>query len=217
MEISAARWPSRKPSWKCLEDSTIATDISLDVRRYGYRSVVTPSDLYHAHPAIWPFSSHFADYHARHARALPRPVYVGNPMPAEINSVLENYLRIHAIFVYNDPRDWGLDLTVLMDLLLSHGGCLGTLSEHNGNTSRPNRGYQQQGQPRVWYSNPDQWWAAEWPLPRIGQGGFRAASGRGMGDHDGRHLRKRSVRQTFTGHLRVRRAHLDEGARVLLR
>lgn len=39
----------------------------------------------------------------------------------------------------------------------------------------PNKGYQQDGQPPLFFSNPDLWFAADFELPRLGQGGFRAA------------------------------------------
>lgn len=37
-------------------------------------------------------------------------------------------LRIDAVFVYNDPRDWGLDAQIIKDVLLSERGILGTFS-----------------------------------------------------------------------------------------
>lgn len=84
-------------------------------------------------------------------------------------------MKIDSIFVYNDPRDWGLDLTLIIDLLLSHRGYIGTLSGKNGLSDLPNKGYQQDGQPPVFFSNPDLWFAADFSLPRLGQGAFRAA------------------------------------------
>jgi HAD-hyrolase-like len=84
-------------------------------------------------------------------------------------------LRIDAIFVFNDPRDWGLDATIILDLLLSREGILGTISPKNGKPALPNRGYLQDGQPVLYLSNPDLWWAAKFHLPRLGQGAFRAS------------------------------------------
>ena len=84
-------------------------------------------------------------------------------------------LEIDSIFVYNDPRDWGLDLAIIIDLLLSHRGYIGTLSGKNGLSDLPNNGFQQDGQPPLFFSNPDLWFAADFPLPRMGQGAFRAA------------------------------------------
>ena len=90
-------------------------------------------------------------------------------------SNLSKSLKIDSIFVYNDPRDWGLDLAVIIDLLLSHRGYLGTRSGKNGLQELSNNGYQQDDQPPLFFSNPDLWFAADFCLPRMGQGAFRAA------------------------------------------
>jgi HAD superfamily hydrolase (TIGR01456 family) len=135
------------------------------VSRYGFEHVVTPGDIITAHPEIWPFSKVFASYYQEFAR----------PLPTAITSDPSKSLKIDAVFVYNDPRDWALDTTVILDLLLSSKGVFGTLSDKNGNKSLPNQGYQQDGQPPLYFSNPDLWWAAKYHLPRLGQGGFREA------------------------------------------
>lgn len=133
---------------------------------YGYTSVVMPGDLYAAYPDLWPFSKQQLDFYRSVARPLPRPIDPEDP---------GNSLKIDAIFVFNDPRDWGLDATIILDVLLSRQGILGTFSEKNGNVDLPNHGYLQDGQPALYYANPDLWWAAKWHLPRLGQGGFREA------------------------------------------
>lgn len=135
--------------------------------RYGFKNVVTPSDICTQHPEIWPFSKAFKFYHGRmsHAQPLPKPINPSDP---------SNSLKIDAIFVYNDPRDWGLDSTIILDCLLSREGIIGTLSSKNGNPDLPNQGYQQDGQPPIFFSNPDLWYAADFALPRLGQGGFIA-------------------------------------------
>lgn len=133
---------------------------------YGYANVVTPGDIYAAHPEIWPFSRHFKDYYRSFARPLLKPVDPASP---------ENSLKIDAVFVYNDPRDWGLDIQLLIDVMLSRQGILGTSSPKNGDTSLPNHGFLQDGQPHLYFSNPDLLWAANYPLSRLGQGAFRRA------------------------------------------
>lgn len=103
-----------------------------------------------------------------YGRPLPRPLHdphAQSPGP----------LKIDAIFIFNDPRDWALDTQLILDLLLSQNGVLGTISPLNNNPSLPNRGYQQDGQPPLYFSNPDLFWAAKYHLPRLGQGGFREA------------------------------------------
>ncbi|KAF2757407.1 HAD-superfamily hydrolase [Pseudovirgaria hyperparasitica] len=126
--------------------------------RYGFKNVIMPCDIFAADPTVMPFSSAQLSVHKRHAQPLL------DPLPP-----------ISTILVFNDPRDWALDLQLITDLLLSKGGQLGTLSTLNNNTDLPNRGYQQDGQPQLWFSNPDLLWAAKHPLPRFGQGGFREA------------------------------------------
>ncbi|OAP61156.1 TIGR01456 family HAD hydrolase [Fonsecaea erecta] len=87
----------------------------------------------------------------------------------------EDSLKIDAVFVYNDPRDWGLDMQVILDVMLSREGIMGTYSSKNGDLSLPNSGFLQDGQPTLYFSNPDLLWAADYHLSRLGQGGFREA------------------------------------------
>ncbi|KAJ5137474.1 hypothetical protein N7526_003707 [Penicillium atrosanguineum] len=124
--------------------------------QYGFKNVVTPGDIFMANPSVWPFSKNFSDYYKTFARPLPKPLDPTDPTKG---------LKIDAVFVFNDPRDWALDTQ----------GHVGTLSEKNGRVDLPNHGYQQDGQPHLYFSNPDLWWAAAYPLPRLGQGGFREA------------------------------------------
>lgn len=127
--------------------------------RYGLGArVVTPGDIWAAHPDIWPFSHLLKDYYTKHARPLP-----------------EGPLKIDAMFVFSDPHDWALDTQLFLDLLLSEKGVVGTLSLKNGDNSLPNRGWYKDGQPKLVFSNPDMFWASSYPQSRLGQGGFRAA------------------------------------------
>ncbi|PWY96583.1 aspartyl-tRNA synthetase [Aspergillus sclerotioniger CBS 115572] len=132
---------------------------------YGFKNVVTPGDIYMANPSIWPFRS-FKDYYENITKPLPNPKDPSDPSRG---------LKIDAIFVFNDPRDWALDAQIITDILLSSEGVIGTISEKNGRSDLPNRGFQQDGQPHLYFSNPDLWWAAAYHLPRLGQGGFREA------------------------------------------
>ena len=77
--------------------------------------------------------------------------------------------------VFNDPRDWGLDCQLLLDVMLSSRGIVGTHSRKNGRKDLDNHGYQSDGQPALYFSNPDLLWASAYPLSRLGQGGFREA------------------------------------------
>lgn len=134
--------------------------------QYGFKTVITPADILTAYPSVWPFSQQFIPFYSPFSRPLPAPIDPTSPSTS---------LKVDAIFVYNDSRDWGLDIQVIKDVLLSRNGILGTLSEKNGDSKLPNRGYQQDNQPPLYFSNPDLLWAAQYPLPRLGQGALREA------------------------------------------
>ncbi|OTB09086.1 hypothetical protein M426DRAFT_51357 [Hypoxylon sp. CI-4A] len=132
-------------------------------REYGFRNVVTSSDLVAADGSIHPFPEMTSAHHAQHGR-------VSNVLLAAKKTA-----PIAAILCWTSPRDWCLDLQVVMDLLLSKGGVLGTRSPKNGDPSLPNCGYLQDGQPRLFFSNPDFEWSTGHRLPRFAQGAFREA------------------------------------------
>ncbi|KAI1329981.1 HAD-like domain-containing protein [Xylariaceae sp. FL0255] len=121
---------------------------------YGFRKVITPADILVANPTVFPFDPLRMEYYQSTARPLPNP----NP-------------KIEAIFVFNDPRDWALDIQIIIDLLLAKNGVLGTYSARNKNRATSDR----DGQPRLYFSNPDMFWSANYHLPRLGQGAFERA------------------------------------------
>lgn len=152
--------------------------------------MVTPGDILMAHPKIWPFNLIWTDYYSKTARPLPAPVDPSN---------LAKSLKIDAVFVFNDPRDWALDSQIILDLLLSHQGYLGTYSEKNNDPSLPNNGWQQDGQPALIFSNPDLFWATSYHMPRLGQGGFRAAlEGIWKDTTDGAELKKKVIGKPYS-------------------
>ena len=128
-------------------------------KSYGFTQVLTPADIITAYPALWPLANH--SLYTAHARPILHKL--GRP------------LRIAAILVFHDPRDWALDIQIVTDLLLSENGVLGTVSPQNGNPTLPNDGWQQDGQPTVYFSNPDVVWASEYHMDRLGQGAFLQA------------------------------------------
>ena len=159
----------REVRFACLISETMR-NLTLLVHSYGFRNVVVPADLITTFPTIWPFAS------PQNYESYARPLSDKQLSPREFApNDARRPLKIDSIFIFNDPRDWALDTQILLDLLLSHQGYLGSLSPKNGNPSLPNRGYLQDGQPPLYFSNPDLFWAAAYQLPRLGQGGFREA------------------------------------------
>ncbi|ROV91631.1 hypothetical protein VSDG_07925 [Cytospora chrysosperma] len=140
---------------------------------YGFESVVTPADILKANPEVFPFDPLKEFYAKQETLPLPRPIYDPKASPA---MELEDCLKIDAIMVFNDPRDWAVDIQLIKDLLLSHRGYLGTYSPANGDPRLPRRRqWQADGQPALIFSNADLLWSTGYHLPRLGQGAFRAA------------------------------------------
>ncbi|KAK4206633.1 Haloacid dehalogenase-like hydrolase-domain-containing protein [Rhypophila decipiens] len=157
-------------SWCSSPQSTAVGSISdlSSFCSYGYRSVVTPGDIYKAEPQIFTFvkdeEKHFYD----HLPPLPKPVYKNRTFNADTD--FSDYLKIDAIFILNDVRDWALDYQIISDLLVSHQGYLGTTSQKN-----EKHHWQQDGQPKLYFSNADLTWGATWHMPRYGQGSTKAS------------------------------------------
>ncbi|KAM3560106.1 hypothetical protein ARSEF4850_003802 [Beauveria asiatica] len=143
-------------------------------REYGFKRVVTPADLLAANGHIYPFA-HLRD--SLHKEVSPLPdgksaAAITDPYSRDIPS---NALKIDQILVWNDPRDWSLDIQVIHDLLVSHRGYLGTISTKNGDKALADAGWQQDGQPDLWISNLDLVWKTEYPVNRFGTGAFLEA------------------------------------------
>lgn len=118
-------------------------------QEYGFEDIVLPVDLVKACPTISP--------HHRFTK-----------------SDLEKYGKdvnmdkpFDAVLVFNDPRDMTTDLQVILDLLVSKDGVLGTKRRFVASKDR-----QEPSVPIV-FSNNDFLWASEYELPRYGQGAFR--------------------------------------------
>ncbi|WYZ39414.1 hypothetical protein EsH8_III_001328 [Colletotrichum jinshuiense] len=135
---------------------------------YGFKNVVTPADILQAYPDVFPFERLMESVYAEGNEPLPKPIHTGAMRDEEA-------LKIDAMFVFNDPRDWALDIQIIVDLLLSRNGLLGTYSSKNGDKSLPHGGWQQDGQPPLIFSNADLFWPTTYHQPRFGQGAFQAA------------------------------------------
>lgn len=112
---------------------------------YGFKDVVTPGDIIKDNQDTTPF------------RKLTDEEYE--------NSRARNFaeVEIEAIFVFADSRDWASDQQIILDLLMSKNGRLGTRSEtfEDG--------------PPVFFSHNDVVWSASHDLTRIGMGALRVS------------------------------------------
>lgn len=109
---------------------------------YGFPHVTIPFDILATSPAIWPYHN-LSD----EERACTRPLSKD---------------PIDAVYVYHDPRDWGLDSQIILDVLLSQAGVIGTRQTQDIKQAIP-----------IFFSNPDLIWANAYAHPRLGQGAFK--------------------------------------------
>jgi HAD superfamily hydrolase (TIGR01456 family) len=128
-------------------------------KAYGFKDVVTSSDIVALDEHVHPFPEMTKSHHEQFGR----------------NKQGREPLKIAAILVWSSPRDWCLDLQLIVDLLMSSQGIVGTRSGLNGNSTLPNFGYLQDGQPELYFCNPDFEWSTKHEHPRFAQGAFREA------------------------------------------
>ena len=95
----------------------------------------------------------------KHRRGHPGPSLIP---PQQTHKDLSK-VKFHAILVFHDPRNWGLDIQVMCDILHGAGFLAEPTSDHSANDVE------------IIFCNPDMLWKNEWEGPRLGQGGFRKA------------------------------------------
>ncbi|KAK4993410.1 hypothetical protein LTR50_000340 [Elasticomyces elasticus] len=110
---------------------------------YGFKDVVTPGDIIKDNEDTTPF------------RKLTEEEYK--------NSRARDFSKVHiqAIFVFADSRDWAGDQQIILDLLMSKDGVLGTRSETFDDG------------PPLFFSHNDVVWSASHDLTRLGMGALR--------------------------------------------
>ncbi|KAI1655440.1 HAD-superfamily hydrolase [Daldinia decipiens] len=110
---------------------------------YGFKDVVTPGDIIKADAATTPFRKLTPEEHQ-------------NSKERDFSKV-----TIEAIFVFADSRDWAGDLQIILDLAMSKGGRIGTLSETFDEG------------PPIFFSHNDVVWSAAHDNVRLGMGALR--------------------------------------------
>jgi len=114
---------------------------------YGFKDIIVPNDIYAANPQISPLKEFFT------------PEQKATSNPRDFSKV-----KIDAILVFSDSRDYATDLQIIIDLLLSEGGVLGTKAKDPLANPIP-----------IYFSQGDLLCPTEYPTPRMSQGTFRIA------------------------------------------
>ncbi|KAI9050861.1 hypothetical protein LZ554_004979 [Drepanopeziza brunnea f. sp. 'monogermtubi'] len=112
---------------------------------YGFKNIIVPNDIYASDETIAPLREHFT------------PEQRSTSSPRDFSKV-----KINAILVFSDSRDYATDLQIIMDLLQSDEGVLGTRTKDPTKQSIP-----------IYFSQGDLLCPTEHPTPRMSQGTFR--------------------------------------------
>ncbi|KAF2263720.1 HAD-superfamily hydrolase [Lojkania enalia] len=112
--------------------------------QYGFQDIVVPNDIVASDPSIAPYRV-FTD--EERATSRPRDFSKTN---------------IDAIMVFSDSRDYATDMQIIIDLLRSENGRLGTLAKDPESQRIP-----------IYFSQGDMLCPTEHPIPRMSQGTFR--------------------------------------------
>ncbi|KAJ5174471.1 uncharacterized protein N7482_000348 [Penicillium canariense] len=112
---------------------------------YGFENVVTPGDIIKTRHDTTPFRK-LTDEEFKNSRVL------------DLDSI-----RIEAIFVFADSRDWAGDQQIILDCLMSKDGQLGTRSETYDEG------------PPIYFSHNDVVWSTSHEHSRLGMGALRAS------------------------------------------
>lgn len=110
---------------------------------YGFKDVATPGDLIKWKPSVCPF------------RKLTNEEYA-NPKERGFTNV-----NIEAIFVFADSRDWASDAQIILELLMSKNGRMGTVSDSHTEG------------PPIFFAHNDVVWSTAYDLTRYGMGALR--------------------------------------------
>lgn len=128
---------------------------------YGFKDAVIPADVIKANPAVWPFNR----YTSADISSIARDRDLYNQSSGEA--------KVDAILVFNDPRDMGTDVQIVIDLLLSQHGYFGTRRDLHEHCGHPDGAGLAEPSVPIYFSNDDLLWANSYAIPRFGQGAFR--------------------------------------------
>ncbi|KAH6667031.1 HAD-like domain-containing protein [Plectosphaerella plurivora] len=110
---------------------------------YGFKDVITPGDIIKSDAATTPF------------RKLTE-TELSNSRERDFSGCV-----IEAVFVFADSRDWAGDIQIMLDIAMSKGGRVGTLSETFDEG------------PPIFFSHNDIVWSAAHDNVRLGMGALR--------------------------------------------
>ena len=134
-------------------------DVREVAEHYGFEDVIRPIDIIKANPTIWPYHM-FSDEQIKEWGKDPALT----KLDVDGTGCKEN-LPIDSILCFNDSRAIGAELQLILDLLNSENGVLGTRRDEK--SSKPSI--------PIVFSNNDFLWSNEYKQPRFAMGALKIA------------------------------------------
>ncbi|TID29016.1 hypothetical protein CANINC_002164 [Pichia inconspicua] len=128
---------------------------------YGFTNVYTPLDIMHWDPSVTPYYELSQD-DIKHC---------------EYKHVDFSKTKIDAIMVFADSRNWAADQQIILELLMSKEGYMGTLSDtfEDG--------------PPIYFAHSDFVWATNYKLVRYGMGALQVSIAALFREHTGKEMK----------------------------
>lgn len=127
-------------------------------RGYGFKNVYTPLDIMKWNPSVTPYYTLSEEEKAA-------------AVDADFSKI-----NIDAILVFADSRNWAADQQIILELLLSKKGVMGTVSETA-----------EEG-PGLYFAHSDFVWATDYGLSRYGMGALQVSIAALYQEHTGKEL-----------------------------
>lgn len=127
---------------------------------YGFKNVYTPLDILKWNPAVSPYHD------------LTEEELVCCKSDVDFSKI-----SIDAILVFADSRNWAADQQIILELLLSDNGVMGTESKTQGNG------------PEIYFAHSDFIWATNYKLSRYGMGALQVSIAALYKEHTGHELK----------------------------
>lgn len=127
---------------------------------YGFKNVYTPLDILKWNPAVSPYHD-----------------LTEEELVCCKDNVDFSKISIDAILVFADSRNWAADQQIILELLLSKNGVMGTESKVQGEG------------PEIYFAHSDFIWATNYKLSRYGMGALQVSIAALYKEHTGHELK----------------------------
>lgn len=129
---------------------------------YGFENVFTPHDIMRWDPSVTPYYDMSED----------------DLKLCECDKDVDfSKTPIHAIMVFADSRNWAADQQIILELLMSKGGYMGTISDNF------------EDGPPIYFAHSDFVWATNYRLVRYGMGALQVSIAALFKEHTGKELK----------------------------